>query len=213
MAEDHWATAGTRLLTGTARLQVVWTGAETRYGEIARAAAEGGHAVTPLQQAIARLVRVLLLFALALCAVLGAVRLWQGHGWADAVLSAVTLAVAAMPEEFPVVFTFFLGVGVYRLARRKALVRRAVVVENIGRVTCIFSDKTGTMTEGRLQTRPRAAGRRPCRRCGDAAGRLAARAESGDPMTRRCLPAPGRKAMHVRRRFLLPRTAAGRLPL
>ena len=59
-----------------------------------------------------------------------------------------------MPEEFPVVFTFFLGVGVYRLARRQALVRRAVAVENIGRVTCICSDKTGTMTEGRLRARP-----------------------------------------------------------
>ncbi|MGE5260693.1 MAG: cation-translocating P-type ATPase, partial [Actinomycetota bacterium] len=59
-------------------------------------------------------------------------------------------AVAALPEEFPVAFTFFLGVGVYRLAQRQALVRRAVVVENIGRVTCICSDKTGTITEGKL---------------------------------------------------------------
>jgi Ca2+-transporting ATPase len=74
----------------------------------------------------------------------------QGHGFLDALVSAATLAVAAMPEEFPVVFTVFLGVGVYRLARTKALVRRAVTVENIGRVTCICSDKTGTITEGRL---------------------------------------------------------------
>jgi Ca2+-transporting ATPase len=59
--------------------------------------------------------------------------------------------VAALPEEFPVVFTVFLGVGVYRLARRKALVRRAVSVENIGRATCICTDKTGTITEGRLR--------------------------------------------------------------
>jgi len=65
-------------------------------------------------------------------------------------VSAVTLASAALPEEFPVVFTFFLGVGVYRLARRHALVRRAVSVENIGRVSCICSDKTGTITQGRL---------------------------------------------------------------
>jgi Ca2+-transporting ATPase len=63
----------------------------------------------------------------------------------------VTLAAAAIPEEFPVVFTFFLGVGVYRLARRQALVRRAVAVENIGRVTTVCSDKTGTITEGRLR--------------------------------------------------------------
>jgi Ca2+-transporting ATPase len=61
------------------------------------------------------------------------------------------LAVAALPDEFPIVFTFFLGVGVYRLAHKNALVRRAVSVENIGRITCICSDKTGTMTEGRFQ--------------------------------------------------------------
>jgi Ca2+-transporting ATPase len=69
----------------------------------------------------------------------------------DALVSAVTLAAAALPEEFPVAMTFFLGVGVYRLARRQALVRRAVSVENIGRVTAICSDKTGTITEGRLR--------------------------------------------------------------
>lgn len=66
-------------------------------------------------------------------------------------MSAVTLAVAALPEEFPIAYTVFLGVGVFRLARRKALVRRAVSVENIGRVSCICSDKSGTLTEGRLR--------------------------------------------------------------
>lgn len=182
ISEEHWAIAGTRLLTGAAQLRVISTGADTRYGEIARTAAEGAHVATPLQQAIARLVRLLLLLALALCVVLAAVRLWQGHDWADAALSAVTLAVAALPEEFPVVYTFFLGLGVFRLARRKALVRRAVAVENIGRTTCIVSDKTGTITEGRLRLAHvlPAPGR-------DAeevmrAARFASRADSGDPL-------------------------------
>ena len=85
-----------------------------------------------------------------MCVVLAAIRLWHGHGWIDALLSALTLAVAVLPEEFPVVYTFFLGVGVFRLARRNALVRRAVAVENIGRVSCIVSDKTGTITAGSL---------------------------------------------------------------
>jgi Ca2+-transporting ATPase len=79
------------------------------------------------------------------------VRLWQGFGFVDALLAAITLAVAALPEEFPLVFAAFLGVGVYRLARRRALVRRAVAVENIGRITCICTDKTGTLTEGRVR--------------------------------------------------------------
>jgi len=148
--DGHWVFAGTRLLTGTAQVRVAYTGPETLYGVIVRSAVSGARARTPLQAAVASLVGVLLVVALILCVVLAAIRLRQGHGLLDAALSAVTLAVAALPEEFPVVLTFFLGAGVYRLARRQALVRRAVAVENIGRVTCICSDKTGTLTEGRL---------------------------------------------------------------
>ncbi|MBW8828819.1 MAG: cation-transporting P-type ATPase [Burkholderiales bacterium] len=182
LSEVHWGTAGTRLLTGTARLRVVFTATDTHYGEIARSAAEGGHAATPLQQAIGRLVAVLLAASVALCVALAATRLWQGHGWIDALLSAVTLAVAALPEEFPVVYTFFLGLGVFRLARRKALVRRAVAVENIGRVSCIVSDKTGTMTAGTLVL----AHGRPAPGHDDASlmrtAWLATRPDSGDPL-------------------------------
>ncbi|HEX5685018.1 MAG TPA: cation-transporting P-type ATPase [Ideonella sp.] len=178
----HWGTAGTRLLTGTARLRVVCIGIETRYGEIARSATEGSHAATPLQKAISELVYVLLGVAIVMCVVLAAVRLWHGHGWIDAVLSAVTLAVAALPEEFPVVYTFFLGVGVFRLARKKALVRRAVAVENIGRITCIVSDKTGTITAGSLVLAHRA----PAEGHDDVSvlqvATFAARPDSGDPL-------------------------------
>lgn len=148
--EKHWGFAGTRLLTGEARQRVVWTGAETLYGEIVRSAVRGMGQRTPLQEAIANLVRGLVIGAAAFCLVLAYVRLRQGFGWLDALLSGATLAVAALPEEFPVVFTLFLGVGVSRLAQRKALVRRAVSVENVGRITCICSDKTGTITQGRL---------------------------------------------------------------
>jgi Ca2+-transporting ATPase len=146
----HWGFAGTRVLTGRAHVRVVYTGGETVYGEIVRSATGGAHARTPLQTALASLVSALLVAAAVMCLVLAFVRLRQGYGWVDALVSAATLAVAALPEEFPVVFTFFLGVGVYRLAKRQALVRRAVSVENIGRVSCICTDKTGTITEGLL---------------------------------------------------------------
>jgi P-type Ca2+ transporter type 2C len=178
----HWAAAGTRLLTGRARVRIAYTGADTLYGEIVRLALQGSHARTPLQAAIGRLVAILLVAALFMCIVLAAIRLYQGQGIVDALLSAVTLAVAAIPEEFPVVFTFFLGAGVYRLAKRLALVRRAVAVENIGRITCICSDKTGTMTEGRLVLAHRdAAEDVSAERLVDCAA-LASRADSGDPL-------------------------------
>ena len=151
VGHERWVFAGTRLLTGRASLLVAYTGGETIYGEIVRSAKGSAQTRTPLQRAIQGLVVALSAAALVLCAILIIVRLRQGHGWLDATISAVTLATAALPEEFPVVFAFFLGVGVYRLARSGALVRRAVSVENIGRVSCICSDKTGTITEGNLR--------------------------------------------------------------
>jgi Ca2+-transporting ATPase len=181
--DRHWGFAGTRLLTGRARLRVVWTGEVTLYGEIARSARLSAHARTPLQRAIGQLVRFLVIAAAALCAILAIVRIQQGFGWVDALVSAMTLAVAALPEEFPVIFTVFLGVGVYRLARQKALVRRAVSVENIGRVSCICSDKTGTITLGELQLvrwvpNSAIASEQELR----VAAALASRHESGDPL-------------------------------
>lgn len=182
VSSSHWAYAGTRLLTGSAAVRIVYTGAETLYGEIMQSATIARQERTPLQTAIANLVRVLLVAAGVLCLVLAWVRLRQGFGLVDALLSAVTLAVAALPEEFPVVFIFFLGVGVYRLAQRRALVRRAVVVENIGRVSCICSDKTGTITEGLLHLTHRY----PNQGANDdqliAVAAAASRRETGDPL-------------------------------
>lgn len=143
--------AGTRVLTGTGIMRVLFTGVHTDYGEIIKSVEMLPHERTPLQKSITKMVRILILSALAFCLILAGVRIYQGYGWLDALISAATLAVAAIPEEFPVVFTFFLGVGVYRLAKRKAFVRRAVSVENIGRVTYICTDKTGTVTLGQLR--------------------------------------------------------------
>lgn len=180
--ENNWAFAGTRLLTGKALVRVMFTGKDTIYGEIVRAAMATRRERTPLQQAVARLVKILLVIAGGACLLLAAVRLSQGYGIVDAFLSAAVLAVAAIPEEFPVVLTFYLGVGVFRLAQRNALVRRAVAVENIGRVSAICSDKTGTITEGRLtlhELRPAIATTSELLL---QLGRMASRWETGDPL-------------------------------
>jgi Ca2+-transporting ATPase len=179
---ESWGFAGTRLLTGRAALRVARTGAETLYGEIVRSAVQGSHARTPLQTAIGGLVRALIVVAAVFCVALAAIRLVQGHGFLDALVSAMTLAVAALPEEFPVVFTVFLGVGVHRLAKRKALVRRAVSVENVGRVSTLCSDETGTITEGRLELThvlPPPAGSRSLTL---RVAALASRSDAGDPL-------------------------------
>ncbi|PWJ21626.1 cation-translocating P-type ATPase [Jannaschia seohaensis] len=178
----HWGMAGTRLLTGEARLRVALTGGDTYYGEIARLSSTTRSERTPLQAAITDLVRILLVIALVLCAALAVIRYVQGYGLVDAILSAVTLAIAALPEEFPVVFSFFLGLGVFRLAKLHALVRRAVVVENIGRVTCICTDKTGTLTEGRLLLSEVVPAGARDRAEVLAIGATASRAETADPL-------------------------------
>lgn len=195
--EPHWGFAGTRVLTGHGQVRVLYTGGETLYGDIVRTASQGTQERTPLQQAVSALVVKLVVGAAAFCLLLAWVRYQQGHGMVDAIISALTLAVAALPEEFPVALTFFLGVGVYRLAKRQALVRRAVVVENIGRVSCICSDKTGTLTEGRLHLQeiiPNKDVSQP--RLLSLAAR-ACRAESGDPLDRAILDAAPRSDAQV----------------
>jgi len=188
---EYWGFAGTRLLTGTARLRVATIGRETLYGGIVQLATGGDRARTPLQRAVSAMVSVLLGAAVVLCVLLALVRLREGYGWVDALVSAASLAIAALPEEFPVVLTVFLGVGVYRLARRKALVNRAVAVENVGRVSCICTDKTGTLTEGRL----RLARVLPANGLDDstalAIAAAASREETGDPLDRAILEAAG----------------------
>jgi P-type Ca2+ transporter type 2C len=182
IADENWAMAGTRLLTGTATVQAVLTAAATTYGEIVRTTRESAQQPTQLQTSVNRLVTILAAAAVLMCVVLAVTRYWTGHGLMDAFISGATLAVAALPEEFPVVLTFFVGMGVLRMARRKALVRRAAAVEHIGRVTCICSDKTGTLTEGRL----RIAEVLPARGVQEAelvrTIALAARPDSGDPL-------------------------------
>ncbi len=182
LAEENWVFAGTRLLTGVAHVRLLFTGRECLYGEIVAAATGTRDERTPLQLAVAGLVRMLLLAAVAICLLLAGIRLYQGHGLIDAFLSAAVLAVAAIPEEFPVALTFFLGVGAYRLAKSKALVRRAVAVENIGRVRVICSDKTGTITEGRLRLQElRGVGDTSSERLLEL-GAMAAREASHDPL-------------------------------
>jgi Ca2+-transporting ATPase len=178
----HWGFVGTRLLTGQAMLRVVYTGKETIYGEIVTSVLTTRQDRTPLQNAIARLVLMLIIVALIFCIVLAVVRYYQGFGMIDALLSAATLAVVALPDEFPMTFTFFLGVGVYRLAKKHALVRRAVSVENIGRITCICTDKTGTITEGRFRIAKTRAIKPSLEPDLLLCATLASRAESGDPL-------------------------------
>ena len=142
--------AGTTVLTGSADAVVAATGSSTRYGQIGRLVANARAPKTPLQVALGRLVVGLTVVAAVFCAAVVVAELLHGDGWGDAVIAGVSLAIAAIPEEFSMVYTLYLAMGAWRLAQHRALVRRLPSVETLGSTTVICTDKTGTLTEGRL---------------------------------------------------------------
>jgi len=142
--------AGTTVLAGRADAEVTATGGRTRYGRIGTLVAEAGRRQTPLQRALGRLVRGLAVLAAVFCAAVVGAELLHGAGWGEAVIAGVSLAIAAIPEEFAMVYGLYLALGAWRLAREGALVRRLPGVETLGSTTVICVDKTGTLTQGSL---------------------------------------------------------------
>lgn len=143
--------AGSLVLSGHGYALVTATGTRTRYGGIAALVQQTTPSPSPLQRHAGVLVRRLGLVAVAVAGVLFALRVTRGTPWTQAVLEAVSLAMAAIPEEFPLVLTLFLSVGAWRLAERGMLVRRLASVETLGSTTVICTDKTGTLTRGQFQ--------------------------------------------------------------
>ncbi len=142
--------AGTVVTKGRARALVTSTGAHSALGRIAALIADQPRRPTPLQQRLSELSRVLVIAALALSAVVLAIGLARGESVGSMFITAVALAVAAVPESLPAVVTLSLALGAYRMARLHAIVRRLPAVETLGSVTLLASDKTGTLTEGRM---------------------------------------------------------------
>ena len=147
------AFSGTLVTYGTATGLVVATGAGTELGRISRMLAEASELETPLTRQLGVVGRWIATGILAVSVVLLGVALLRGYPLADAVLAAVTLAVAAIPEGLPAIVTIALAIGVQRMARRKAIVRRLPAVETLGSTTVICSDKTGTLTRNEMTVR------------------------------------------------------------
>ena len=143
--------AGSRAVGGRARAVVTATGRRTSFGRIATLVADAEAGSSPLQRSVGRLVKRLGIVAVAVAAIVFALRMFAGTTVETAFLSAISLAMAAIPEEFPLVLTLFLSLGALRLARRGVLVRRLAAVESLGATTVICTDKTGTLTQGRFE--------------------------------------------------------------
>jgi Ca2+-transporting ATPase len=150
--DRHRLLAGSIALSGHGYGEIVATGMRTRYGEIARLVAGAPLEAAPLERKIARAARALLMVAALVAGAIFLLR-WLGGGAspAQSFLYAITVAISAVPEEFPLVFTLFLTLGAWRLAGRGVLVRRLAAIETLGSTTVICLDKTGTLTHGRYQ--------------------------------------------------------------
>ncbi|MEQ6903651.1 HAD-IC family P-type ATPase [Nocardioides sp. YIM 152588] len=145
--------AGTLVTSGTGTGVVVATGGDTELGEIHRLVGSAATLATPLTRKLATFSGWLTVVILGLAAVTFAVGVARGEAAADMFTAAVALAVGAIPEGLPAAVTITLAIGVGRMARRRAVIRRLPAVETLGGATVICSDKTGTLTENRMTVR------------------------------------------------------------
>ena len=142
--------SGCSITYGTATAIVTGTGMDTEMGRIAGLLDAESSMQTPLQRKLGQLGKYLGLVALAACAVIFAVGLYSGLDPMEMFMTAVSLAVSAIPEGLPAVVTIVLSIGVQRMVKKNAIIRSLPAVETLGSASVICSDKTGTLTQNRM---------------------------------------------------------------
>lgn len=142
--------SGCSITYGTADAVVTATGMDTEMGKIAGLLEGAEDGQTPLQKKLAKLGKNLGLLALAACAIIFVVGLINGIPVLEIFMTSVSLAVSAIPEGLPAIVTIVLAIGVQRMVKKNALIRRLPAVETLGSASVICSDKTGTLTQNRM---------------------------------------------------------------
>ena len=143
--------AGSAVVAGAGEGVVVAVGADTEIGRLGRLVAEAREPPTPLQSAMAELARAALIVAVTACVVVPLVGVLRGQPAREMLLDGLTLAFATIPEELPILVTVLVAIGGLRLAQHGVLLRRLRAAEAVGAMTVLLADKTGTLTENRLE--------------------------------------------------------------
>ena len=147
---DNMIFSGCAITSGTAAAVVTGTGMNTQMGAIAGLLAGEKESKTPLQKKLSKLGKYLGIVALAACAIVFIVGLIAGIDVMEMFMTAVSLAVSAIPEGLPAIVTVVLSLGVTRMVKKNAIIRRLPAVETLGSASVICSDKTGTLTQNRM---------------------------------------------------------------
>jgi Ca2+-transporting ATPase len=142
--------SGTLVVRGQGTATALATGVNTEMGKIGKALQSLELEETPLQRETGKIVRNLAIIGLFMCSLVVIVYGLTRGDWLNGVLAGITLAMALLPEEFPVVLTVFLALGAWRISRKRVLTRRVPAVETLGAATVLCVDKTGTITENRM---------------------------------------------------------------
>jgi Ca2+-transporting ATPase len=212
--------SGTLVTGGQGLAQVIATGAGTALGRIGKALQTIEAEPTPLQKETGKIVRKLAAIGLAACAVVVLAYATSRGGswlaWKTGLLAGIAMAMALLPEEFPVILTVFLALGAWRISRNRVLTRRMPVIETLGAATVLCVDKTGTLTENHMALRALTVGSDTVTLAADRANlapqyamllRTAIRASKPEPFD------PMERALHEAGSHVLPRTEDHRLDL
>ena len=142
--------SGTLVVSGQGVARVIFTGGKTEIGKIGKALESVQDEDTPLQKETGKLVKVLAIVGVCLCAMVVVIYGLTRGNWMQGFLAGIAFAMSILPEEFPVILTVFLALGAWRISQNRVLTRKVPAVETLGATTVLCTDKTGTLTQNRM---------------------------------------------------------------
>ena len=145
--------SGTAISTGSARAVVAAIGMQTEMGKIAGMLGKEGYSLTPLQIHLQQVSNKLLIFCAGVVILVAVLGIIHGETWLNILMTAISLSVAAIPEGLPTIVTISLSLATHRMVKRNAIIRHLPAVETLGSTDVICTDKTGTLTTGKMRVR------------------------------------------------------------